>query len=122
MIAQRPHVVVGDVLLCNVMYSDYSGIKKRPVLVISTFEYHSGGDDIIVAKISSQISSPVRHSVLLDCRDSGFLATGLKRSSLVDCTKISTIHYSLFTHRLGTLPGTYLDQVRKHLKTIFAIR
>ena len=43
----------GDVVLVNFVYSDETGTKRRPVLLLSTEAYHNGRQEAIVAAITS---------------------------------------------------------------------
>jgi len=44
----------GQVVVVNVPYSDRSGIKPRPALVVSAETFHAKLPDLIVCPISSQ--------------------------------------------------------------------
>jgi len=45
----------GDVVLVRFVFSDESGVKRRPALVVSTDRYHKGRQEVIVAAITSKI-------------------------------------------------------------------
>jgi mRNA-degrading endonuclease toxin of MazEF toxin-antitoxin module len=42
------------VVVVNVPFSDHSGVKPRPALVVSAESFHRGLPDVIVCPISSQ--------------------------------------------------------------------
>jgi mRNA-degrading endonuclease toxin of MazEF toxin-antitoxin module len=44
----------GQVIVVNVPFSNHTGIKPRPALVISTDAFHSDLPDLIVCSIGSQ--------------------------------------------------------------------
>ena len=44
----------GDVIVVNVPFSNHSGVKPRPVLVVSPVAFHRRLPDVIVCPISSQ--------------------------------------------------------------------
>lgn len=44
----------GDVIVVNVPYSNHSGVKPRPALVVSPVTFHRRLADVIVCPISSQ--------------------------------------------------------------------
>ena len=46
----------GDVVLVQFLCSDESGMKLRPVVVISTSGYHHARQEIIVAAITSNVT------------------------------------------------------------------
>lgn len=45
----------GDVVLVRFVFSDESGVKLRPTLVVSTERYHTGRREAIVAAITSNV-------------------------------------------------------------------
>jgi len=46
----------GDVVLVGFVYSDESGKKLRPAVIISSLAYHRGRREVIVAAITSNVS------------------------------------------------------------------
>ena len=52
----------GDIVLVAFVFSDASGPKVRPALVVSSAAYHRGRHDVIVAAITSN----TRHRLLGD--------------------------------------------------------
>ncbi|MCG1012537.1 type II toxin-antitoxin system PemK/MazF family toxin [Tepidanaerobacter sp. GT38] len=54
----------GDILLIPIPYSDLTSNKKRPVLVLSNDDYNTKTEDIIVAAITSNITSK-EYSILI---------------------------------------------------------
>ncbi len=45
------------IVLLPVPFSDLSSVKRRPVLVLSSYEYNSTSSDVVVAAITSNPSS-----------------------------------------------------------------
>ena len=72
----------GDIILIPFPFTDLSGNKKRPALVLV-----SGDIDIIVAFISTQIKWKENTDVLLNPSNEN----GLKKDSLVRLSKLATI-------------------------------
>lgn len=112
MTRNRPKLAPGDVVLCEVIFSDYSEVKTRPVVVLSTQEYDAGGDDIIIAGMTSRIDMPSRYKSVIRSSDPDFGSAGLKRDSAVLCSKILAIHFHKVTQRLGRLPEGRLATIR----------
>ncbi len=50
----------GEVLLVEIAFSGTPGRKKRPAVVISVERFHRGGTKLIVAGLTSNITSPAR--------------------------------------------------------------
>ncbi len=117
----RPTLAAGDVVLCEVIFSDYSEVKIRPVVILSTKEYDAGGDDIIIAAITSRTDTPSRYRSVIRGDDPDFAATGLNRDSAVLCSKILTIHVDKLTQRLGHLSESRLGVLRSLVRQALAL-
>lgn len=50
----------GEVLMVEIAFSGTPGRKKRPAVVISVEKYHRGGSKLIVAGLTSNVTSPAR--------------------------------------------------------------
>src|SRR5713226_4148021 len=50
----------GEVLMVEIAFSGTPGRKKRPAVVISVEEYHRGGTKLIVAGLTSNVTSLAR--------------------------------------------------------------
>ena len=90
------------IVLVHFPFTDLSGSKLRPALVI-----HENEPDVIVAFISSRISSSPQESDLLITTDHpAFRSTGLKISSVVKFDKIATLSKILIEGEIGEIqPG-----------------
>ena len=91
----------GDVVLVPYPFDQRVGGKKRPALVISSEEYHQATGELIVAQITSRVSS-IRPG---DHRIEGWREAKLPRPALVR-TRLATLKTSLVLRRLGTLTET----------------
>ena len=45
----------GDVVLVNFVFSDESGVKHRPAMILSTDRYHRSRQETVVAAITSNV-------------------------------------------------------------------
>lgn len=45
----------GDVVLIRFVFTNGSGAKRRPAVIVSTSEYHQGRQEAIVAAITSNV-------------------------------------------------------------------
>lgn len=63
-----------EVILIPFLFSDLTGTKVRPALVISNDEYNTNNYDVVVLAVTSNLS-PGPFKVFLDCNDldTGFL-------------------------------------------------
>lgn len=107
----------GKVILIPVPYTDLTAAKLRPALVI--FE---GRRDLIVASITTTMFNIFPEwDVIIDAGDPEFHNTGLKVTSILKLTKISTISKDLAEGELGEIFGNLRYEVNQKLKRIFEI-
>lgn len=107
----------GKVILIPVPYTDLTAAKLRPSLVI--FE---GRRDLIVASITTTMFNMFPEwDILIDAGDPEFHNTGLKATSILKLTKISTISKDLAEGELGEICGDLKDEVNQKLRRIFEI-
>jgi len=100
-----------DVVLVDVVFSDGSGIKKRPALVLSSNEYHKSRREVIIAAVTSNV-----HRVLCgDTKIKKWKEAGLLVPSLVTGI-IQTITGKLINRKLGVLEEEDFQKVQKSLK------
>lgn len=89
----------GDIVLVPFPFTDLSGRKVRPALIVSPDPV---GGDILVAFISSVIPPvPEPNEYVLDATHPAFARTGLKNTSVFKMAKMATLHRSLILRRLG---------------------
>jgi mRNA interferase MazF len=93
------------------VFSDESGAKLRPALVISSPDFHGARDEIVVAAITSNVTRRlVGDYVVLDWRESGLLfpstVTGI----------IRTIKRQMVRRRLGSLSAPDMRAVDRLLR------
>jgi mRNA interferase MazF len=88
----------GDVVLVGFVFSDESGRKVRPALVISSSAYHRARQEVIVAAITSN----VRRRLFADHVLTGWKAVGLLFPSLVTAI-VRTVKKTMIDRKLGSL-------------------
>ena len=76
----------GWTCLVEYPFTDGTGSKVRPVLVVSRDEFNNG-DDVVVVPISSQLSKSDPYSVYISDDSPHFPASGLKFSSAKKITR-----------------------------------
>lgn len=96
----------GDILLIPFPFSNLTGQKNRPALVLVTTD-----TDITVAFITSQIKRREEHDLKLEPT----AENGLKKTSLVRLNKLATIDNDLVIGKLGNLIETDIQQLNKNL-------
>jgi mRNA interferase MazF len=108
-------MIRGEIVLVNYPFTDGSGSKMRPVLVVSVDQFN-GGRDIIVTPISSSVSVSDPSAVLVNAPH--FSIAGLKTASSIKWTKLLTIEKSIVARKLGSLPHSLLDEVTKKIVSV----
>lgn len=103
----------GQIVLMPFPFTNLSGSKLRPALILNT----SLSDDIIVCFISSK-SEKVRKGEFLVKPDS---ANCLKKKSKIICSKIATLDKKIILGKIGELSDTDLKKVNEIIKQIFGI-
>ncbi len=107
----------GSVVFVPFPFTDLSGRKRRPALVVSPEGFHH--EDLVLCAITSRV--PERLStweVPLAVED---LAEGrLPRQSVVKAGKLFTTHRSLIAGRFGTITEEKLREVLGRLRDLFA--
>lgn len=102
--------VSGDIVVINFPFSDLTGLKKRPALVLKKIV----GTDLILCQITSK-SFYNPEEVLI--RDKDFFEGNLKRAvSYVRFTKLFTADDSLIYYKLGKINS---DKVKEILNVLY---
>jgi mRNA interferase MazF len=96
----------GDIVLLSFPFTDLKGKKIRPALVLSVSDL-----DIIVAFITTQFKWQNTFDILLEPND----LNGLKKTSLVRVSKITTIDKDLILGKQGELDLLEMQSINKSL-------
>ena len=105
----------GDVVLLPFPFSDLSGDKQRPVLVLSKAAYNKASQDFLVCAITSNLANAA-HSVYVEDAD---METGrLPRPSRVKVDKVFTASQALARKRVGGVGAVVIAQVKRELGAI----
>ena len=106
----------GDVVLVSFIFSDESGTKRRPAIVVSTEDYHQARQEAIVVAVTSNVDRLLPGDYLIaNWQEAGLLypsvATGIVR----------TIKQTMIARRLGTVPMEDMQAIRDQLKQILGL-
>jgi mRNA interferase MazF len=102
----------GDIVLIPFPFTDLSGSKNRPALVLV-----SGEMDITLAFVSTQLKWKEETDILLKPTKEN----GLKTDSIIRLAKIATIDKELALGKLGRIDSKTLKIVNKNLITILKL-
>ena len=94
-------------------FSDLSGLRQRPVLVISNDKYNNSCEDIITCGITSNLKDS-KYSVLFDNCDLSEGNVPLKSRIKVD--KLFTLEKSIIKKKIAMLKGECMEKVREEFK------
>ncbi len=107
----------GSVVLVPFPFTDLSGRKRRPALVVSPEEFHD--EDLILCAITSQL--PERLSEWEASLGAGdMIEERLPKKSVVKVGKLFTMHQNLIARRFGTVKEQKLQEVLGKLRMIFS--
>lgn len=105
--------VKGDIVSLNFPFTDLSGFKKRPALVIATLR----GDDVILCQITTKEKRADEYSVELSNDD--FLVGKLPRNDcLIRTNRLFTGDKELILVKKGHISKEKLEEARQKLKEI----
>ena len=98
----------GDVVLVPFPFTDQSGMKKRPAVVVSTAGYNVSRRDIAIMAITSQVRTPLGYGEAL-VHD--WEAAGLIKASVFKPV-FTTIDHGLVARVLGHLSAADIKALR----------
>ena len=96
--------VKGDIVVLSYPFSDFSGTKRRPALVIADLD----GDDVILCQITSQAKTD-RYAIKL--QDEDFINSKLNVNSVVRPNKIFTADSNIILYTACKISGEKTDAV-----------
>jgi mRNA interferase MazF len=106
-----------DIVLINIPFSNLKSSKKRPVLIISNDEYNKKQEDIIVAAITSNLTSK-DYTVEFD---NGNMARGtIPQKSCIRADKIYTLDKKLIIKTFGSVSDDILNKTAEMLEKVIA--
>jgi mRNA interferase MazF len=104
----------GDVVLVPFPFTDQSGIKKRPAVVVSSVAYNVSRIDLILMAITSQIKSSQGFAevVVVEWQKAGLLKASVIKPVM------TTVERRLVLRRLGTLEHSDRAALRQAIQTM----
>lgn len=104
----------GMVVLIHFPFTNFSGAKPRPALIVSSDSFNEC-KDIVIAAITTQ-KQPNEFSVKIEQGDlkEGFL----NKESYVKCGQLVTVEKSLIKKAIAVLSKKKLESVREKLHSI----
>jgi mRNA interferase MazF len=104
----------GDVVLVPFPFTDQSGAKKRPAVIVSSSGYNAGRRDLIIMAITSQVRTPLGFGEALVA---DWQAAGLIKPSVLKPV-VTTIEQGLVVRTLGALSAADLRSLRETIAQV----
>jgi mRNA interferase MazF len=113
----------GDIVLANLPFTDLSGAKVRPALVVQADRNNARLEDVILAMIprTTVRATTEPTQLLIDITTPQGRATGLLHTSAIKCEHLITLHKSFVQRVIGRLPDPLMQQVDACKKAAWAI-
>ncbi len=108
----------GDVVLVLYPFTDASGSKVRPAIVISA-DHFNRSEDRILLPISSAPDKNDSHAYPITRSHRTFTQSGLKYESSIKWTKPTALSTSLIVRRLGAIDPLTISEISAKLRSIF---
>lgn len=108
----------GDILLVPFPFSDLSTAKVRPALVVSSAIYHRTMPDLLLAALTSNMSSSLPKS--LDYALKAWQAANLKFPTAFKPV-VFTLDPARVVHRIGAIDKLDLAEIDKRLKAALGL-
>ena len=99
----------GEVVLVPFPFTDQSGVKKRPAVIVSSASYNSNRRDLIIMAITSQVRQPLGFGEALV---SDWQTAGLIKPSVLKPV-FTTIEQGLVLQTMGMLSTSDLRTLRE---------
>jgi mRNA interferase MazF len=113
----------GEIVMVDFPFTDGTGSKVRPALVVQC-DFNNGRlDDTIVVSITSRTARAAveRTQLLVDPAAASGRSSGLLFASAVQCENILTVDCASIRRRIGTLSAPVMLQIDECLKASLAI-
>ena len=107
----------GDIILIPFPFTDFSTLKQRPAVIISSNAFNNTHNDVIVMAMTSRIPDTISNEeYLLEGAD--IEMSRLPKPSVIKTGKIVTINKMLIRKKLGGLPAATVEKIKAKLQSI----
>lgn len=104
-------VARGNVVLVDYPFSDRTGSKVRPALVVQSDVLNQRIDDTILAAISRSTHRASSTQLFIDIATPDGAASGLRQNSTVQCENLLTYDRGLVIAKIGDLSDALMQRV-----------
>jgi mRNA interferase MazF len=109
----------GEVVLVDWPYSDRTGSKLRPAVVVQADFLNGLIDDTILVSVSRTVHGIPGTEVVIDPAQE--TSSGLSHRSVASCANIVTLDPKFFDQTLGYLSDAVMRQIDDCLKKVLAL-
>ncbi len=106
----------GDVVLVDYPFSDRTGSKVRPALVVQGDALNRRITDTILASISRSTHRPSATQLFIDISTPEGGGTGLRQNSMIQCENLLTYDQRLVITKIGQLSAPLMQRANACLK------
>jgi len=106
----------GDVVLVDYPFSDRTGSKVRPALVVQADALNRRIADTILAAISRSTHRASDEQLFIDISTSECKQTGLRQNSMIQCENLLTYDQRLIITKIGELSLPQMQRINDCLK------
>ncbi len=105
----------GDVVLVSFPFTNQSGTKKRPAVIVSSCEYQAARCDLVIMAITSQVRLPLGfgEGLVIDWQSSGLIKPSLLKPVF------ATVELGLIVRSMGTLTTNDVQTLREIIAKVF---
>ena len=114
-------VTRGEVVLVDYPYSDGTGSKVRPALVVQNDDLNLQITDTILASISRSQHRASATQLLVEIGTSEGVQSGLRQDSMVQCENLLTIDQRQIIAAIGRLTSPLMQQIDDCLKSALGL-
>jgi mRNA interferase MazF len=107
----------GDIVLVDYPFSDRTGSKVRPALVVQADAINRRITDTILASISRSTHRVSATQLFIDISSPEGGGTGLRQDSTIQCENLLTYDQRLVITKIGQISVPLMQRVNECLKT-----
>ena len=109
---------LGDVVIVPFPFTDLSGTRQRPVLVISNNHHNQTTEDIVVCGITSNITEQ-EYSVIID--NNSLIEGRIPLTSRIKVNKLFTLKQNLIKKEVAKVKLVVLKKVKQELSKLLIL-
>lgn len=106
----------GDVVLVDYPFSDRTGSKVRPALIVQSDKLNRRIADTILAAISRSTHWASATQLFVDISTPEGRQTGLRQNSMIQCENLLTFDCRFIITKIGELPSPLMRQDERCLR------